>query len=330
MKIKSRYCGSFFLEKTRFWLILVIFAKKNMREITVCLFLLVFSTKLFSQGCSDAGFCSLQSATIPTHEQTQFVAVSAGYAAGFEDLKYTNASLEYGFVANKNWRFGSKLTFVNAEGTLGNNSGLGDLILSSNYALSKNNAQDWQFLLATKIPLGTANNKNDGGFALPLDYQNSLGTLDLIIGANLVLDKTWELGSGFQIPIVRSSINEFETTAISSSNKFVNTKNYSRKADVLIRFGYFYNLQKTKLQLKPNILAIYHLANDTFQLIENQTVDIVGSKGLTLNGGLVSTYMVSTKTQLELTAAMPFVVRDVRPDGLTRSFVVNLQYKISF
>lgn len=300
-----------------------------MRKITVCLFLLVFSTKLFSQGCSDAGFCSLQSATISTHEQTQFVAVSAGYATGFEDLKYTNATVEYGIVTNKNWRFGSKLTFVNAQGSLGNKSGIGDLILSTNYTISNNHTQDWQFLLATKIPLNTANATNSDGYLLPLDYQNSLGTLDLILGSSLVIDKRWEIGNGFQIPIVRSSINEFETTAITSS-KFVSTKNFSRKADVLIRFGYFYNLKKTKLQLKPNILAIYHLANDTFQLIENQNIEISGSKGLTLNGGLVSTYSISDKAQLELTAAMPFVVRDVRPDGLTRRFVVNLQYKISF
>jgi len=27
---------------------------------------------------------------------------------------------------------------------------------------------------------------------------------------------------------------------------------------------------------------------------------------------------------------MPFIVRDIRPDGLTRSFIANIEYKIKF
>ena len=36
------------------------------------------------------------------------------------------------------------------------------------------------------------------------------------------------------------------------------------------------------------------------------------------------------QSNLELSIAAPFLVRDIRPDGLTRSFVLGLQYQYSF
>jgi hypothetical protein len=77
-------------------------------------------------------------------------------------------------------------------------------------------------------------------------------------------------------------------------------------------------------------LPIYHLSNDKYTNnlgIENE---IKGSQGLTLNGNAYLDYEINNKNALQLNVGMPFVVRDARPDGLTRSFVVNLEYKVKF
>jgi hypothetical protein len=72
------------------------------------------------------------------------------------------------------------------------------------------------------------------------------------------------------------------------------------------------------------------LGQDSYETIFGQRETISGSDGLTINGNLISAYSFNKKNSLELSLATPFVVRDIRPDGLTRSFVASLIYKIAF
>jgi len=85
-----------------------------------------------------------------------------------------------------------------------------------------------------------------------------------------------------------------------------------------------------KFTFKPNVLFIYHLGEDSFENIFGQSENIKNSNGLTINGNLITSFAVSKQSSLELSLATPFVVRDIRPDGLTRSFVLGLQYQYSF
>ncbi len=55
-----------------------------------------------------------------------------------------------------------------------------------------------------------------------------------------------------------------------------------------------------------------------------------GSEGLTLNGNLMINYALATNQLFQLSLATPFVTRDLRPDGLTRSFVLGLEYIVKF
>ena len=70
--------------------------------------------------------------------------------------------------------------------------------------------------------------------------------------------------------------------------------------------------------------------NDKFTDVDDVEKEIKGSNGLTLNANLYLNYMINKRNSLELSFGSPLVVRDRRPDGLTRSFVANLEYKISF
>ena len=59
-------------------------------------------------------------------------------------------------------------------------------------------------------------------------------------------------------------------------------------------------------------------------------MEIEGSQGLTLNWNLYLDYELNNDQALQLNVGSPFIVRDTRPDGLTRSFVASLEYRIKF
>jgi hypothetical protein len=65
---------------------------------------------------------------------------------------------------------------------------------------------------------------------------------------------------------------------------------------------------------------------DEYKIKQN----IKGSQGLTLNVNAYLDYVINNKNILQLNVGMPFFVRDVRPDGLTRRFISNLEYRIKF
>jgi hypothetical protein len=82
--------------------------------------------------------------------------------------------------------------------------------------------------------------------------------------------------------------------------------------------------------LTPSVLPIYHLTNDNYIDEFNIKKEIVGSQGLTLNGNVYLDYEVNGKSIIQLNIRMSFIVRNSRPDGLTRSFIANLEYRIKF
>jgi hypothetical protein len=203
-------------------------------------------------------------------------------------------------------------------------AGLSDVFVNVNYAVS----DKMELTAGAKVPL-TDGNKKEDGLPLPMDYQSSLGTFDVITGLSYKF-KNLKFNIGWQQPISQNS-NTFiaEDYAMHSPlHGFQSTNNYKRKGDVLIRVAYTVPLSK-KLTLVPGLLPIYHLANDEFTNINGKQL-IHGSKGLTLNVNAFLLYKINEKNALELNAGSPVVARDVRPDGLTRRFVANLQYQFSF
>lgn len=98
----------------------------------------------------------------------------------------------------------------------------------------------------------------------------------------------------------------------------------------MLRATYSIKTQNQKFTFKPNVLFIYHLGEDSFENVFGVRESIIGSDGLTINGNLISAYNVNKQNSVELSLATPFVIRDIRPDGLTRSFVAGILYKYSF
>jgi hypothetical protein len=98
---------------------------------------------------------------------------------------------------------------------------------------------------------------------------------------------------------------------------------------VLLRVSYPVQLTKN-LQLTPGFLPIYHLMNDSFVDDASMRQELNGSQGLTLNTTLYLDYLVNENHSFQINMGSPLLVRQSRPDGLTRSFVATLEYRFRF
>jgi hypothetical protein len=209
----------------------------------------------------------------------------------------------------------------------GNNisvSGLSDFYLNANYKVSSK----VNLTIGMKFPFNDGNKKRDG-LSLPMDYQSSLGTVDFIAGIGLEIKKI-KIVAAIQQPLIQNN-NEFINGYIDHGlfSRFHSTYKFKRSGDVLLRVSYPMELGE-KFMLTPGILPIYHLRNDKFTDDSGVEQEITGSQGLTFNGNVYLDYAVNTKNYLQFSIGAPFVVRESRPDGLTRHFIVNLEYRIKF
>ena len=211
-----------------------------------------------------------------------------------------------------------KLPYQTINGDLGTVSGLGDVTASLSYSLISKPKKIVSIVGGVKIPVNNADlSKNN--LALPMVYQTSLGTNDVLFGFNYRI-KTWDLTVAYQHPF-NANKNQYLNDASQSLeyNGYFESRNLSRADDAVLRLNKMFNLKK--VSFSTGLLGIYHMNNDKFENFNGQTTAMKGSKGLTLNLNLSSVYAVSKKVDLMLIYASPMVTRDARPAGLARKFV---------
>lgn len=299
-----------------------------MKKLFLCLSLVCFITLTKAQGCSDAGICSINHGFQTDQKQLKnTIEVATIFGAGEADVTYFSPYISYTKRFNDRYSLTSKVTFSTANGSFGTRSQFGDAYLIGNYTFKEKNNKQWSALLGWKFPF-TASNLKINGYSLPLDYQSSLGTIDLFLGTNLNYKK-WDFNAAIQIPVVNLNKNSY-FKEFGGTNDFPSTNLFQRQPDALLRATYSILTPNKKFTFKPNLLFIYHLGEDSFENIFGKRENILGSDGLTVNGNLITAYNLNTQSSVELSLATPFVVRDIRPDGLTRLFVAGITYKYSF
>lgn len=292
-------------------------------------FTFLFSSEVAAQGCSDAGVCTVHSfkpngLDSISEKANQFKA-GVSYGAADYSISVFGTYLEYNRQFNEKFGLDARLTTLSQSGNDISTFGLSDIFVNSNYRINKKAT----LTLGVKIPLSDAN-KMEEGRALPMDYQSSLGTFDLLIGFGYFINKL-HLVAALQQPLTQNSNTFFAEDYPPGSplRDFQSTNQYKRSGDILIRASYPIDLGQ-KFRLTPSLLPIYHLANDKYTDQDGIELEIEGSQGLTLNWNLYLDYHLDEKQALQFSAGAPFIVRDVRPDGLTRSFVASLEYRIRF
>ncbi len=298
-----------------------------------CLFIaLTIDAK--TQGCSDAGFCSVgnlgHQPISKTSQQKITVLLPAG--VGDENVFVFTPAIQYDNQLNKKWAVQAKLTANYADGNLGTATALGDIYLSGTYIFS-HKENDWNVsaTLGTKLPLSQSDLKSVN-LSLPMQYQSSLGTIDLIAGVAL-LNKHWQIAAGWQQPLTGTNGNNFLPIYFNNgeAGKYIPSNDFNRKGDVLLRVLYKHTLND-HFRFNAGLLSIYHLGKDSYidGNISNKPIAIKGSDGLTLNASIAGWYALTKKITIGLTAAVPLAIRDTRPDGLTRSFVLAPEISWSF
>lgn len=298
--------------------------------ITACF---IFSSGYsIAQGCSDAGFCTLGNLN-PLHQKTgkQKLTIGITNGIGDEGVYVLTPSLKYDYKINSAWEIQAKLTSNYSSGNLGSAFGLGDLFINAQHTF--NAASKWKtsLLIGTKLPLNNANLMVNGK-SLPMQYQSSLGTVDAIAGLSITNNK-WLFATAVQLPLTHHNGNQFlpSTFGNAAALKYPASNNFNRKADILLRANYEISATK-KFNLNVGLLSIYHIANDSYKdaLVSNDYIEIKGSKGITLNLTTAASFMLSKKITIGFLAGAPVAVRDVRPDGLTRSFSLNTDLIFNF
>ncbi len=285
---------------------------------------------LHGQGCSDAGFCTVNSfqpaGTDGPAEYNNQLKIGASYGLADYDIAVGGFYLEYNRQITQAIGLDAKITTLSQTGNDVSVFDISDLYLNVNYNFS----EKLRLTLGVKVPQTNGNTREDDGLPLPMDYQSSLGTLDLIAGLGYAIGNFHIVGAA-QIPLTQNE-NEFVADDYPENSKlyeFQTTFKFVRSPDVLLRVSYPIQLGN-RFKLTPSLLPIYHLGNDKYTDTQGTQQEIEGSEGLTLNGNLYVDFKITEKQGLQLSLGSPFVVRETRPDGLTRAIVAGLEYRMSF
>ena len=297
----------------------------------------VFSVNnLAAQGCSDAGVCTIHSIknNAEGHEakkgKKNDLTIGFGYGKGERSTNNYTGYLEYTRSLSARTSVTGKLSYNAINGELAKTNGLGDLFLSVNHAFDIKKKWQKSFVVGVKLPFDGADiSKN--GIELPMPYQTSLGTTDLVLAINYNR-KNFGATLALQQPLAPINENKFLPGDYPSQPlalKYWPTNEFSRKGDIVGRVSYSFKAGE-KFSIRPSLLGIYHEANDTYVDNSENRRPIYNSKGLTLNGVVFLDYKLKGGNGFELSFGTPFIVRDQRPDGLTRKFVASLEYQFSF
>jgi hypothetical protein len=303
-----------------------------MKATTYILLLLLpfLPVKLAAQGCSDAGICTAPGQTDVAADgaadtlRRNMLGVTASWGLGEQAVSVFQVIPEAEFFLGANIRFQVKVPYSYATGNLGKAQGIGDITAGFSWTKSIRKNALLRFSVLTKLPAGKTNR---GSYLLPLPmpYQPGLGTTDLI-GAVAFNYKTWSFSGAYQHVLRHANNNMFLHNAWPLNEDamlYFESARLKRGNDVLLRAAK--NFTRNRFTITPGMLLLYRLQED-----EVNGAAVKGADGITVNATARFMYRMPGNSSFALLAGSPLVVRDVRPDGLTRALVINITYIYPF
>lgn len=304
--------------------------------LTLCLSL--FALQTVGQGCSDAGFCTMgaMKPDQPFNKKIQLKlrAMEMSFYRGTTTLTpivYV-ANLDLSFSLNQKNSFQVKLPYQAITGRLANTDGIGDISLSFTRNIHTTERFDINFSLGAKIPTN-ASDKSIDGFPLPMYYQTSLGTYDLISGVSMITRK-WLFATGIQVPLNKNN-NQFLWSRWTGSGedpvyieKYDRANQLKRGVDVMLRAER--NFRFARFNFSTGLLPIYRVKRDVIEIPDGNKMTQDDAKGLALSVIVTAGYSLNVRNGIRLLVGHKLVQRENNPDGLTRELVSTVSYTYRF
>jgi hypothetical protein len=316
-----------------------------MKEAIAIIYIISFfiSTNAFSQGCSDAGFCTMgaMKPDQPFNKKIQLKLRSMEFSfyrgtTTLTPIIYV-ATADMNFSLNGKTSFQIKLPYQAVQGRLANTSGMGDISLCFTRSVLNKEKYDVNFSLGTKIPTNRSDKSTDGR-PLPMYYQTSLGTYDFISGISLI-SRRWLFATGIQVPLNQNH-NQFVwkdwdgTSEKDYADRYNQAKDLRRGTDVMFRVER--NFRFSKINFSLGLLPIYRITRDEFTKsgkdaasAENRVIH-PDARGLALSAIFTTGYNFNVRSGIKVLIGHKLVQRKVNPDGLTRELVSSFSYFYRF
>jgi len=318
------------------------------KELLIVIFLWSFSITAYSQGCSDAGFCTMGAMKpdqaysnkinfkLRSIEFSQYRGITTA-----SPLVYV-ANLDVSVGMTEKTGFQVKLPYQWTTGRLGQAAGIGDISLSVTHNIKKFDKFELNATLGMKIPSNNSDLKSQGrmrplseGLVLPMYYQISLGSWDIVAGASIINQK-WLFAIGYQNALTANNNTfkqaEWAPPVYPSEDyiaKYTEATKLKRGSDIMLRVER--NFRFTRYSFNIGLLPIYRITHD--QILDestNEYVKLDKTTGLALSvvGGL--SYNFNINNALKFTYGQKLRWRKVNPDGLTRRSLVIIAYLFRF
>ena len=313
-----------------------------LKHLKTLFFLLIF-TNGYTQGCSDAGFCTM-GAMKPDQSfvkkgNIKLRAIDLNQYLGrsrFNDfINVTN--LEANFSSFEDVNLQVKIPYFFVNGPLGTTNGVGDISLSATKPIVSKKSYSINYTLGAKIPTNKSN-KSVGDADLPMYYQTSLGTFDFVTGVSLIT-KGWLFATGYQQVIYNINQNNFFWGPWKEQNLFEVAMEYpasvelERGKDIMFRVEK--NFTYSKFNFYLGLLDVWRLNKDVVtnpgtgerMFVEN---DLGTSNGHALTFLTGFGYNFSVKSSLKIMFGQRLIKRHYNPDGLSREQVSSFGYQYKF
>jgi hypothetical protein len=315
-----------------------------MKAATLIALMCLVSCELMAQGCSDAGFCTM-GAMKPDQPYNKRIAVrlrsmELSFYRGTTHLTpiiYVSTA-DLNFSLNSKNTFQVKLPYQAVTGRLSNTQGVGDISLCFTRQLFDTDQFSINLSLGGKIPTNASDKATVDGLPLPMYYQTSLGTYDVISGLSLISRK-WLLATGIQVPLNKNN-NQFIWSAWDGSeheeyaDRYNQAKELKRGIDVMLRIER--NFRFSKFNFSVGLLPIYRVTRDEFirsgKDAGSPETPAKPDTAMGLACSVIGTagYSFDVRSSIKLLVGRKITQRDLNPDGLTRELVSSLTYAYRF
>lgn len=310
----------------------------------ICILFLISGLVAYSQGCSDAGFCTMgaMKPDQPFNKKMEFKlrTMEMSFYRGTTTLTpiiYV-ATADLNFSLNSKNTIQVKIPFQHVEGRLANTSSMSDISLCFTHNIYTSDRFDLNFSLGAKLPSNRSDFSASDGNALPMYYQTSLGTYDVIGGISLI-NRKWLFATGIQVPL-NNNQNQFDWHRWKTTDaeeflyvqKYANATDLKRGTDVMFRVER--NFRLSKLNASLGLLPIYRIVSDRITNFagDRTSFDKDGNeaRGLALSGIATIGYSFNVNSGIKLLVGHKIVKRTFSPDGLTRELVSSFTYFYRF